>query len=305
MSPIILDGKAYADAVCSHLAEKVRTVLSGTTRVPPALAIVSSGNDPASMTYLNNKLKRCVEIGINVTHIHLNKVTETDIKTLTLVKTPIIFQLPIATDSSINARRLLQQHMRSPMADVDGFCSTENLARLYTTNVATPDNLPCTPYGIIKLLEHYDIPISGKTACVIGRSDIVGHPVARMLEMHDATVIQCHSKTPHDVLVKMLELSDIIVSAVGMPCFINSYTFTPEDRRGQRIDISKKVFIDVGINRDENGQLCGDISDGVKERSYAYTPVPGGVGPVTVAMLMYNTVRAWMLEHGAGNPSLL
>lgn len=296
MNPNIIDGKAYADSLCARLRSVVFEQVAN-NREPPKLVIVTTGNNFSGMTYLNNKIKRCMEIGIDVSHLHFNALTKNDIAYIAGYRCPTIFQLPLVTKDAFNVRSEIRGVFQHPKYDVDGFGSIRNVANLYTSGIETPQHYPCTPYGIIRLMEHHGIRMEGKTACVIGRSDIVGRPVAQMLENHDATVIHCHSHTPRDILMHMIDISDIVVSAVGCANFITEYDLCSIGR-GRRMDLSQKTIIDVGINRDENGKLCGDIPECIKERAYAYTPVPGGIGPVTVAMLMRNVVQVWLQENG-------
>lgn len=298
MELIILDGKAFADDICNMLYGRVSGKMNVNPRLErPTLTIVSTGRDDASAIYLRNKINRCIQIGIDITHKHFNSIDTTDIESLCCKNNPIIFQLPISSNVP-NIKDIISDNMRSyPESDVDGIFSYENIAKLYTGDQA-PLNVPCTALGIITLLRHYNIETRGKVACVIGRSDIVGRPIAQILENVDATVIRCNSHTPKSTLMRMVEVSDIIVSAVGKANFIMMSDLDEYMPRGQRLDVSKKVIVDVGINRDLDGKLCGDVAQSVKECCYAYTPAPGGVGPMTVAMLMQNVVDMWCRKNG-------
>lgn len=299
MEPIILDGKAYADEICDKLQVKVSEKMDNSPRLErPTLTIVSTGYDNASAVYLRNKVNRCIQIGIDITHKHYNCIHESDISSLCAKNCPVIFQLPIVSDAPDIENIISGNILSYPESDVDGIFSQNNIANLYTGKWI-PLNFPCTAIGIIELLKHYNIEMRGKVACVIGRSNIVGRPTARLLEGMNATVIMCNSHTPKETLMKMIEVSDIIVSAVGKVNFITMLDLAEcMPGRGQRLDISKKVIVDVGMNRDSDGKLCGDIPQNVKDHCYAYTPVPGGVGPMTVAMLMHNTVNTWCRKNG-------
>lgn len=274
---MVLDGKSLADLICKDLRSRVDVLRENGVR--PVLKIVSSGDDDASKVYVRNKIRRCEEIGIIPKVVHYGELTDGDICSACITTDPIIFQMPMTGNvSSKNVSKYLD-----PVCDVDGFASVENVS--FLANGETPYFYPCTPAGIVRLLEHYDpTSINGKTACVIGRSNIVGRPLARMLEQRGATVILCHSHTPEDVLYNMVGASDIIVSATGHR---NTLVYDKMDKN----KIHLQTFVDVGMNRDENGKLCGDIDPEIMRRSYAFTPVPGGVGPMTVAMLMRNVVE--------------
>lgn len=300
MEPIILDGKAYADEICDKLRDTVSGRMANSPQLErPELTIVSTGNDSASAVYLRNKINRCIQIGIDITHRHYSSIDQSEIESLCCKNCPTIFQLPIFSNA-VDIKYIITKNMQSyPESDVDGIFSYENIANLYTGS-HTPLNIPCTAIGIIKLLKHYNIEMCGKVVCVIGRSNIVGRPTAQLFENENATVIKCNSYTPKNTLMKMVGAADIIVSAVGRANFITMLDLAEcMPGRGQRLGISKKVIVDVGMNRDSDGKLCGDIPQNVKDHCYAYTPVPGGVGPMTVAMLMWNTINMWSRKTGA------
>ena len=280
MEPIKMDGKALADSICKHLKYRVNMLkAAGHT---PTLTIVTSGEDSASQTYVKNKVKRAEEIGIKVDVREYVKLDRSDIALLcAAVDNPIIFQEPITGKATHKDVAI----MVPAAADVDGF-SYNNVATLAIGD--EPIHMPCTPKGIMRLLDYYNILIAGRRVCIIGRSNIVGRPLSWMMEQTGATVTLCHSFTPEKTLYKVINDSDIIVSAVGKPEF---FTKTRGDIvTGYSINWAAKTFVDVGINR-LDGHLCGDIHPAIYEASYAYTPVPGGVGPMTVAMLMENVVR--------------
>ena len=270
--PLILDGKALAESIKGD-ARKIVTELN----LSPYLVIISVGDDSASKVYVRNKIRACEQIGIKYEHVVLPEET-TEKELLSRIRVynmnhfihGIIVQLPLP--KHINPDRVTDAIWRSK--DVDGF-GRDSLFR------------PCTPEGIIRLLDHYLIPIEGKNVVILGRSNIVGRPLARMMLDRNANVTVLHSKTGDGDRHDFLEKADIIVSAVGKPNVV-----VPND-------IYQATIVDVGINRDQNGKLCGDVHPLAYEFSHAYTPVPGGVGPMTVAMLMEHVVQStiWQQEE--------
>lgn len=266
----ILDGKAYAAYIRDRLKKKIVE-----KNLHPCLAVVTVGNDPASAVYVRNKFKACEEIGVASRHLTFDGNDEKEIldalNNLALDKTVhgIILQLPVP--KHLDVRRL--QAAIPPSKDVDGFGKDS-----YFT--------PCTPEGIMWLLEHYNIDVAGKHCVILGRSDIVGKPLAKQLLDYNATISICHSGTPWATRVALLMEADFIFSCVGQKDLVNAY----DVKRGV-------VLVDVGINRDENGKMCGDINPEAYERASAYTPVPGGIGPMTVAMLMNHVVLAAEMEE--------
>lgn len=298
----ILDGKALADKICVDLKRRVEAlqpwvdvselglphIEGGNNKVrdvtyAPRLIILTSGDDAASKVYVRNKVRRCEEIGIEVDVKHFDYLTATDIVAATPWHHPMIIQMPITGDlTSDDLQRLLSA---TYARDVDGFVTAENMGRIATGR--TSYHYPCTPKGILRLLTEYAIPLEGKSVCIIGRSNIVGRPLSWMMEQAGATVTLCHSKTPEKTLYHAVAAADIVVSATGVRNVISRDAML----QYTDFDVSKKVFVDVGMNRDENGKLCGDIDPLMLEASAAYTPVPGGVGPMTVAMLMENVVE--------------
>lgn len=275
---LILDGKKLADDICASL--KVRTDALKEKGIQPRLTIVTSGDDSASKVYVRNKLRRCAEIGIEPLVIHRDELSFVDASAANGGE-PIIYQMPMVTRDF--GEEDLAYIMDSPENDVDGFVNKENVVALATGK--KPCNYPCTPKGIMRLLEAYDIPVKGETVCIIGRSNIVGRPLARMMEQAGATVTLCHSKTQILDIWNCVEMSDIVVSATGVRNILQCDRCLFNDEL-----VRCKVIIDVGMNRDENGKLCGDIEPEFCQRCRAYTPVPGGVGPMTVAMLMENVI---------------
>lgn len=267
---MIIDGKAKAAEIRQDVAARVKALGK-----PVKLVCVVVGNDPASQVYVRNKKKACVEAGIKCLVCEMGESSSTA-QVLAAVKAfadditvhGILVQLPLPVH--IDTRRILAAI--PPEKDVDGF--TPYSMGLLATGEAGLS--PCTPAGILHLLGD----VSGKHCVIVGRSNIVGKPLALMLLQADATVTVCHSKTRD--LASYTRQADVLISAVGKPCFIT-------------VDMVKPgaVVIDVGINRDENGKLCGDVAfEKVAEKASAITPVPGGVGPMTVAMLLKNTVEA-------------
>lgn len=274
---VLIDGKALAAKMRDELREKVSKFREEKGEI--GLAVVLIGEDPASQVYVRNKIKACEEVGIRSFSYHLPQdCTQADAEALIgeLVLSErvhgILVQLPLP--AQLDERKLLR--MIPPAKDVDGFCAENvgNLAMNRETIVA------CTPFGVMKMLEEYGIDPKGKTAVVLGRSNIVGKPMAMLLLNADATVTVCHSKTKN--LKEVCASADILVVAIGRAKFVTA-------------DMVKQgaVVIDVGMDRDENGKLCGDVDfENVKEKASYITPVPGGVGPMTITMLLYNTYIA-------------
>lgn len=267
----IIDGKAIAGALRAELKEKIERC-----EQKPGLAVVIVGEDPASRIYVRNKIKACNELGIRSYCYELPQATEQEelealLETLATREDVdgILLQLPLP--KHLDAEEAVK---RIPFEkDVDGF-SAQNLGLLTQGKAQV---VACTPLGVMKILEREGIEISGKHAVVIGRSETVGKPMAMLLLNANATVTVCHSKTKN--LQAICAQADILVSAVGKAGFVTE-------------DMVKEgaVVIDVGMNRDINGKLCGDVDfDAVKDKTSYITPVPGGVGPMTITMLMYNT----------------
>lgn len=271
----LIDGKRLAHEMRAGIKESVEKYKAESGK-DIGLAVVLVGEDPASQVYVRNKIKACEEVGIKSYAYYLDKDTaqarvEELIRSLSVDNkiNGILVQLPLP--AHLDSKKILEL---IPYAkDVDGF-SAENMGRL---NMNEPCLVACTPNGVMKMFESENICLSGKNAVVIGRSNIVGKPMAMLLTNANATVTLCHSKTA-DLKAKCLE-ADIVVAAIGKAKFITA-------------DMIKEgaVVIDVGMNRDENGKLCGDVDfENVKEKCSYITPVPGGVGPMTITMLMYNT----------------
>ena len=271
----LIDGKRLAHEMRVGIKESVEKYKAESGK-DIGLAVVLVGEDPASQVYVRNKIKACEEVGIKSYAYYLDKDTaqarvEELIRSLSVDNkiNGILVQLPLP--AHLDSKKILEL---IPYAkDVDGF-SAENMGRL---SMNEPCLVACTPNGVMKMFESENICLSGKNAVVIGRSNIVGKPMAMLLTNANATVTLCHSKTA-DLKAKCLE-ADIVVAAIGKAKF-NTADMIKEGA----------VVIDVGMNRDENGKLCGDVDfENVKEKCSYITPVPGGVGPMTITMLMYNT----------------
>lgn len=278
---IILDGKQTAKKITDELKLKVQNLDK-----KPSLAVIMAGNNPASEVYVKNKEKKALEIGFN----SIIKKTDENITKEELLK--IIKELN--EDDNINAILLqlpLPKHLNEkdfldkidPKKDVDGFCSY-NLGKLLKND--SPYAIPCTPKGIIRLLDEYNIDVEGKIALVIGRSNIVGKPVSILLLNRNSTVIMTHTKTKN--LENLTKTADILICAAGKKEMIKKEMIK-----------ENAVIIDVGITRDNDGKLKGDVDfNDVKEKASYITPVPGGIGPMTIAMLMENTYELYKIQKG-------
>ncbi len=279
----LIDGKAVSAAVKADVAREVEQLKS--QGIQPGLAVVLVGDDPASRIYVNNKKKACEATGIYSEEYALpGKTSQPELLGLVeklnhdarihgiLVQSP----LPKGLDETAVVDAI------DPQKDVDAFhaCNVGKLAQ------GRPVFQPCTPAGIVELLHSANVGIEGKNCVVIGRSNIVGKPMAMLLLRENGTVTVCHSRTQG--LRDITRQADILVSAVGKAAFVTADMVKPG-----------AVVIDVGMNRDENGKLCGDVDfQGVEQVASYITPVPGGVGPMTIAMLMRNTVTAAKLQNG-------
>lgn len=273
----IIDGKELAKHIREELKEEVKELKNA--EIYPKLAVIMVGDDPASKVYVRNKSRACEDVGIEYEEYLLPaKTTREELLELIeklnndervhgiLVQSP----LPEGLDANEAFRTIL------PKKDVDGFHPV-NVGKLSLNQDCF---VSCTPYGIIKMLEAYNVPIEGANAVIIGRSNIVGKPLAQCLLNKNATVTICHSKTKN--LREITKKADILIAAIGKPKFVT------EDMVKENATV-----IDVGINRNEEGKLVGDADfENIKEKVSFITPVPGGVGPMTIAMLMYNVVKA-------------
>ncbi len=273
----IIDGKALATQLQEELRQRVATCSQHGHQ--PGLAVILVGDNPASQVYVRNKIKACEAVGIRSIEIRLPAQTSEEellAQVHALNEDPsvdgILVQLPLPAHLS---SELIIQNI-SPEKDVDGF----HVASAGALLTGRPGFRACTPYGVMKLLESANVDLNGKHAVVVGRSNIVGKPQALMLLEKNATVTIAHSRTPD--LAAVLKGADVVVAAVGRAKLITGDMLKPG-----------AVVIDVGMNRDENGKLCGDVDfESAQAVASAITPVPGGVGPMTIAMLMTNTVEA-------------
>lgn len=277
MVATIMSGKLLSDELNEEM--KLEVIKLKEKNITPGLVVVLVGEDTASQTYVRNKEKRAKTLGIHsVVEKYPEKMTEIELLRVIdrLNKDDhfhgILVQLPLP--KHIDSIKIL--NAIRPEKDVDGFHPI-NMGKLV---IGQPDRIPCTPYGIMKLLQRYEIDIEGKNAVVIGRSNIVGKPMAQLLLMKNATVTIAHSKTKN--LAAVAKEADILIVAIGRGHMITKDFVKPG-----------AVVIDVGMNRDENGKLIGDVkSDEVQEVAGYLTPVPKGVGPMTITMLMYQTIES-------------
>jgi methylenetetrahydrofolate dehydrogenase (NADP+)/methenyltetrahydrofolate cyclohydrolase len=282
---MILDGKVVSGVVKDRLKVLVAALPHGTPK--PGLAVVLVGEDPGSKIYVNNKEKACQEIGYHSVVHRLPADTSEEVL-LKLVGElnadsaihGMLVQLPLP--KTIDSHKILLAI--DPRKDVDGLHPT-NLGLLVA---GLPGPQSCTPYGVMEMLRHYHISVEGKNAVVVGRSNMVGKPMAQMLLSANATVTQCHSRTRD--LASETRRADILVAAIGKARFITADMVKPG-----------AVVVDVGTNRPNGGKLCGDVDfDSVSAVASAITPVPGGVGLMTIAMLMQNTWEAYCEQTGKG-----
>ncbi|SDH35364.1 bifunctional methylenetetrahydrofolate dehydrogenase/methenyltetrahydrofolate cyclohydrolase FolD [Alteribacillus bidgolensis] len=274
MSATIISGKEVASSLREEIKKEVNSI-----SITPGLAVILVGDNPASRSYVKGKEKASKEVGIYSELKELSSdISEKEL--LDIVdyynEKPsihgILVQLPLP--GHISEKKVIE-HI-SPEKDVDGFHPI-NIGRMMTGKDAF---LPCTPYGILQMLKYKNIQTEGKHAVVVGRSNIVGKPVGQLLLNENATVTYCHSRTPD--LASFTSKADILIAAAGRAEFIDA-AYVKEGA----------VVIDVGMNRKDDGKLCGDVAfEDVKEKASFITPVPGGVGPMTITMLLYNTLQS-------------
>jgi methylenetetrahydrofolate dehydrogenase (NADP+)/methenyltetrahydrofolate cyclohydrolase len=273
----ILSGKVVAE----ELYKKLLLDISLLPKIPK-LVVVLVGEDPASQSYVNSKTKKCIDLGLRGETIKLSEKT-TQEELLKIIKGlnddkdthGILVQLPLP--NHIDKYRVMSSI--HPLKDVDGL-HPENMGYLMQ---GKPRLVACTPFGVMKILEHYNIPLESKKVAVLGRSDIVGKPVAQLCLLKNATVTLCHSKTKN--IKQETKAADIVIVAIGKPQWVDEQFVHPES-----------VVIDVGIHK-INGQIVGDVNFlSVQNKVSAITPVPGGVGPMTIACLMNNLVEAFKLQ---------
>lgn len=274
----LIDGKAHSAAIREEIHTRAEAFKNKSGN-DVGLAVVLVGSDPASQVYVKNKIKGCEQVGIKSFAYYLpEEASQEQVEELVneLVENQsihgILVQLPLP--KHLNAEKILK--LIPERKDVDGFCE-ENIGNLCMNRDCL---VACTPNGVMQMLKREGIDLKGKNAVVIGRSNIVGKPMAMLLLNADATVTVCHSKTKN--LKDICKGADVLVAAIGRAKFVTA-------------DMVKDgaVVVDVGMNRDENGKLCGDVDfESVKDKCSFITPVPGGVGPMTITMLLYNTVTA-------------
>ena len=277
MSAEVVDGKLVSQKLRTQMKDRVNSLML--KDIKPGLAVILVGDNPASQVYVRNKIRACESIGVQSTVIRLAKnCSEQSVldELMRLNSDPVIngilVQLPLP--KHIDENKILETI--KPEKDVDGFHKL-NVGAMVTGNAQF---YPCTPHGVMKLLDYYNVPIEGQHAVVIGRSNIVGKPMALMLLERGATVSICNSKTP-DVSI-FTRQADIVVAAVGRVDVLTGKMVKPG-----------AAVIDVGINRLQDGSLAGDVDyDSVRSVAGFVTPVPGGVGPMTITMLLENTIRA-------------
>jgi len=277
MTAQLIDGNALSRQLRTQVSERVAALKA--RGLIPGLAVILVGDNPASQVYVRNKVKACEDTGMHsVLERYDAAMSEAELlaRVEALNQDPsihgILVQLPLP--AHIDAHKVIEAI--SPAKDVDGF----HVASAGALMVGQPGFWPCTPYGCMKMLESIGYELRGKHAVVIGRSNIVGKPMAVMLLQQDATVTICHSRTT-DLKAQTLQ-ADVIVAAVGRRKVLTADMVKPG-----------AVVIDVGMNRDDAGKLCGDVDfDGVREVAGWITPVPGGVGPMTITMLMVNTLES-------------
>jgi methylenetetrahydrofolate dehydrogenase (NADP+)/methenyltetrahydrofolate cyclohydrolase len=267
---IILDGKKVSEQILDELKTKIQKLVQ-----KPSLSVILVGSSPASEIYVGIKQKTAKRIGINSEVFKYSDSVEEKVVLDKIIELnnddsvdAILVQMPLP--KGVDSKKVIQTI--SPKKDVDGF-TPENVGRLCIG--LEPYAYPCTPKGVVRLLDEYNIELEGKHAVIVGRSNIVGKPLSQMLLNRDATVTICHSRTKN--LPEITKTADILISAVGVNSIIKKDMIKPE-----------AIVVDVGISK-SNGKICGDVDFGVASASSCITPVPGGVGPMTIASLMSNT----------------
>lgn len=281
---ILLNGKETAAAVRAEIRQQI-DALRAAGKTAPGLAVILVGDDPASAVYVRNKKRACEEVGMH-SEVYTYPADTSEAELLTRLDElngrpdihGILVQLPLP--AHISEERVVR-HI-DPRKDVDAF-HPYNVGKIM---LGEDGFLPCTPAGVMELLRRYGISVDGKECVIVGRSNIVGKPQAMLLLRENGTVTVCHSHTRD--LSAIIRRADILVVAIGRAGFITGDMVKPG-----------AVVVDVGINRTSDGKLCGDVDfASVAPRAYAITPVPGGVGPMTITMLLRNTLRAALCENG-------
>ena len=278
----LIDGKELAKKIKEELRQEVDTLKE--KGINPKLAVILVGDDPASQVYVRNKSKACEMVGVEFDeYLFPSSITQEEL--LGTIKklneddsvNGILLQSPIP--DHLDIREAFETI--DPKKDVDGF-NAINVGKL---SIGDDCFIACTPYGIVKMFEEYNIELEGKRAVIIGRSNIVGKPMLQCMLKKNATVTVCHSKTKN--IEDIIKEADIVICAMGKAKFVKDYMVK-----------DGAVVIDVGMNRDENGKLCGDVDfENVSKKASFITPVTGGVGPMTIAMLMNNVVKATKMQN--------
>lgn len=278
----IINGKELAKKVRKDLRKDVKDLKE--KGINPKLAVIMVGEDPGSQVYVKNKSKACEKVGIEFEEFLFDENISEDVLLETINKLNkdktvhgILLQSPVPKHININKAF----STISPEKDVDGF----NPINVGNLTIGEDAFISCTPYGIVKMLEEYNIETEGKNCVILGRSNIVGKPMIQCMLNKNSTVTVCHSKTKN--IDEVIRRADIVIAAIGRPKFVKA-------------DMVKDgaVVIDVGINRMDDGTICGDVDyDNVSEKASYITPVPGGVGPMTIAMLLTNVVKAAKLDN--------
>lgn len=298
MKGTVISGKDLSEKILQDLKTKVEYQVGGMFSRKPKLVVVTVGEDPASKVYVRNKEKACEKVGVlfeNIRFTETDNYTSITMRLFSIIKSSdldgIIIQLPIVSNVLTDIEKQKICELVPDNLDVDGFGKKSKIA-VYEGCKDKEAFYPCTPAGILKILDEAEerqksidpaFSFTGLNALVIGRSDIVGKPTANMLMARNMTVIIAHSKTPIEELRRLVEYADVIVSAVGKELPV------------QTMHSKAVAIIDVGMNRDKEGKLCGDLTEDWKaDNSIYYTPVPGGVGPMTVCMLMNNVVKSYL-----------
>lgn len=272
--PKILDGKLQSQIIKEHLKQRVEVL--NNNHITPSL-VVFTFPEMANNVYLKNQIKIGKEMGIKILEYSVNSLEDIIQKRQWHKQKPFIIQ----SHNNLNFYEVGNYLNQETQFDLEGI-NIYNLGKIIY-NISELNYIkPCTPQAILQLLSLYKIELQNKNIVIIGRSQIVGKPLSLLLTNLNANVTLCHSKTSYDKLIQYCEIADIIISATGQIDVLKNWKAKPN-----------QVLVDVGINRDENGKLCGDFSKATVEESYAYTPVPGGVGPMTVIELMRNTVEYW------------
>ena len=273
----IIDGKKLSQKIRNELAEKVKDLKK--QGIHPKLAVIMVGNDPGSTVYVRNKSRACEKVGIEFEEFLFEESFSEEELLAVIDKLNkddtvhgILLQSPVP--KTININKCFREIL--PSKDVDGF----NPINVGNLCIGEDTFISCTPYGIVKMLEEYNIETEGKETVILGRSNIVGKPMIQCMLNKNSTVTVCHSKTKN--IEEITKRADILISAIGKPKFVKSNMV----KEGA-------VVIDVGINRNEDGTICGDVDfEEVKEKASYITPVPGGVGPMTITMLLNNVLKA-------------